>query len=100
MVVSTVVLAMISCTPFSLVIFNNLFRLEGLVKSSVDVVKRKGDGAGRYEAVHFVISGQDALVKGHSPCILFYFSRENQVIVTSQQDKDLTIVVIGRGAFD
>ena len=66
----------------------------------MDVVKRKGDGAGRYEAVHFVISGQDALVKGHSPCILFYFSTENQVIVTSQQDKDLTIVVIGRGAFD
>ena len=39
--VFTEVLAMMSLTPLSLVIFSNLFRSEGEVKSSADVVSKK-----------------------------------------------------------
>ena len=39
--VFTVVLAIMSWIPFSLVIFSNLSRLEGLVKSSADMVNKK-----------------------------------------------------------
>ena len=55
-----------------------------------------GDGVRRYGAVNQIILFQVALVTGHSLWIVFMFNREEEVVVSIQQDGDLTGVVPGR----